>query len=157
MTFRTNILPQEFLNPFHALFVLYLIQCIEDSCRGTVIGHIQFPDRSAILILRDIEDILLLHRTIIDDLLFPLCQVFERNIRAHPHLPADICHQRPHQRIPWRNGSLINGFIFIRNQCCTVNSPHHSRAAAAFARPGGIKGKLFCPRGIKMLPALRAD
>ena len=157
MAIRTDILFQEFLDTFHPLFVLYLIQRIEDGCRSAVIGHIQITDSCTALVFWHIKDVLFLHRTIIDNLFFFLCQVLKRNICAHAHLPADIRHQRPHQRIPRCNGPLVNGFAFIRNERCPVNSSYHSCATAAFTSSGGIKSKIFCPRRIEMLSTLWAD
>ena len=123
--------------------VLHLAQRVEDGRRGAVIGHVQIADRRAVLVLGNIEDMLFLHRTVVDDLLFLVRQVFEGNIRANAHLPADVCHQRPHQGVPRRDRTLVDGLAFIRNERRPVNRSNHSRAAAAFARSGGVEGKIL--------------
>ena len=99
---------------------------------------------------------LFLRRTAVDDLLFPVRQIPEGNVRADPHGPADIRHQRPHQRIPGRHRSLIDGQRLIRHQRGSVHRPHDSRSIAGAAGSLAVEGKLLRRGRVKSGAAHRA-
>ena len=96
-------------------------------------------------------------RAVVDDVLFPLCQLAEGNIGAHAHLPADVRHQRPHQRVPGGDGAFVDGERFVRNQRGAVHRADDARAAAGAAGALAVEGQLLCGRRIKVRAAFRAD
>ena len=157
VAFRANFFPEELLHALHALFIFYLIQRVEHRRRGTVIGEVHLPCRGGVRLLWAVEDVLLFHGTVVDDLLFPVGQIPEGDICAHAHGPAYVGHQRPHQAVPRSDGSLVDGEAFIRHQCTAVHRPDCSRSAAAFAGALGVECQLLRAGAVEMLPALRAD
>ena len=92
MTFRTFLLSKELLHTLHALFILDLVQGIKNGGSGAVIGEIHFRGGHAVFVFGPVEDMSLLHRSVIDDFLFSVAEIFERHIRAHTHLSGHVCH-----------------------------------------------------------------
>ena len=99
---------------------------------------------------------LLLRRTVINDILLLLRQLAKRYIYAHAHLLADIRHQRPHQAVPWCNSALLDGKRFIRHQRADIYRADAACTAAGFAGTLRIEGQLLGRRRIKLRAALRA-
>ena len=91
------------------------------------------------------------------DVFFPIGQILERNIRTNAHLPADILHQRPHQRVPRCDGSLVDRQVLVRNQGGLVNSPDSTCAVAFTACPLAVECQILGSRRIEMLSADRTD
>ena len=100
---------------------------------------------------------LLDHRTVIDDLFLFISQISERNICPDAHRPADICHQGPHQGIPWRDGTIVHRQTLIRDQCRTVNGADGSGASAALAGTLGIERQFLSAGSVEVFPAYRTD
>ena len=50
------------------------------------------------------------------DVFFLGRQFPEGHVRPHPHLPADVRHQGPHEAIPGGHGTLVNGQGVVRHQ-----------------------------------------
>ena len=99
----------------------------------------------------------LFHRTVIDDVLFFLCQILERHVRTHAHRPADIGHQRPHQRVPRRHRSFVDAQVFVGHQRLHIDGAHDTGPAAALAGTGRIECQFFRTRTVKVLAAFRTD
>ena len=95
-------------------------------------------------------------RTIVDDILFSVSQITERNVSAHAHFPADISHQRPHQRIPRSNGAFIDGKRVVRYKGGAVYSPYHPGTVAGTACALTVERQLFSRRSVEMRAAVRA-
>ena len=112
MTIRTKLLFQKFLNPLHALFILDLCEGIFHSVDSIEIGKIQFSCLIGIFVV--VKNMLFLGGTVKYDFFFLLGKIPERHIRAHSHLPANVCHQRPHQTVPGGNGALVDGQGVVR-------------------------------------------
>ena len=87
---RADFLLQKLLHPLHALFVLYFCQSIFYGVYRIVIGKIQLSCLIGFLCF--VKNMLFLCRTVIDDILFFIGQIFKRNVGAHAHLPADVSH-----------------------------------------------------------------
>ena len=66
---------------------------------GAVIGKVHLARRGGVCLLRAVEDVLFLHGTVIDDLLFPLGQVPEWDVRAHAHVARQPFQPRAQHRI----------------------------------------------------------
>ena len=152
---RADALLQKAFHPFHACLVLNLGQGVFHSVDCIKISEVQLAGLVGSLCL--IKDMLFLRRAVIDDFLFVVSQVPERHIRADAHFPADVRHQRPHQRFPWQNSALVNGQGVIRDQRRFVHRAHKPCAAAGRAGPLRVEGKLLRRRRIKPFSADRAD
>ena len=150
---RADLLFQELFHPFHPGFVLDFRQRVFNRIDRIVIGEIQFA--RGIGILRFVQNMFLDRRTVVDDLFFPLGQFGKRNIRADAHRPADIGHQRPHQRIPRGDRALVDGQRFIRHQSGKVDRPDRSRAVALAAGALAVERQFFRPRRIEFDAAFR--
>ena len=146
---------QELLHPLHALLVLDLGQGIFHGVGGVEVGEIQL--RQLVGVLGVVEDVLFHRRALVDDLLFPVEQLPERHIGAHAHGPADIHHQRPHQRVPGGHGALLDGQTFVRHQGGAVHRAHHAGTAAGAAGTLAVEGQLLGAGGVKMGAALGTD
>ena len=89
-----------------------------------------------------VEDVLLLGRTVVDDVLFLFRQVAEGHVGAHAHRAADIRHQGPHQAVPRGDRALVDGQGVVRHQCIeetidpelTIDRADDAGAAAGLAR-----------------------
>ena len=157
VAFGAGFLFQELLDPFHSFLILDFAQGIQDSRGRAVIGKIHLRGDRIRFILRTVENMFLDHRTVIDDLFFLVGQVFERNVGAHAHRPADVGHQCPHQRVPWGNGAFVDGQFFVGDQGAAVNGADRAGSAAAFAGALGVKGKFLRSGTVKVFAAFRAD
>ena len=91
MTVRAHVLFQKLLDALHALLVLDLGKGIFHGIDGVKVGKVQLS--RLIGVFGVVENVLLLRRAMVDDVLFPLRQVAKRHVRAHAHLPADVRHQ----------------------------------------------------------------
>ena len=155
MTLGADIFPQELFHPLHALVILDLCKSIFYSVDGIVIGKVQLA--GLIRVLGVVEDMLFLCWTVVDDVLFLFGQVAERHIRPHAHLPADVCHQRPHQAVPRGHCAAVDGQRVVRHQRRHVHRPDAACAAALLAGPLRVESQLLRRRRIEMRTALRAD
>ena len=81
----------------------------------------------------------------------------ERHICAHAHFPADIRHQRPHQRIPRRHCALIDRKRFIRHKGRFIHCTHDARAAAGRAGALAVKREALRARRHKYFATDRTD
>ena len=156
MAFWTHLFFQKLLNALHALVVLDLVEGVEHCCGCTVVSHVQLAGRSTVFIFRDVKDMPFFHRAVIDDFLFPVGKLAERDIGTYAHFPTDIGHQRPHKGIPRRNSTLVYGFVFIGDKRRSIDGSNHSRTAAMLASSCGIESKVLCSRREKMLATFRA-
>ena len=100
---------------------------------------------------------LFLCRPIVHNFFFLICKLRKRDVRPYAHGPADVGHQRPHERIPGSNGPLVNGQGFIRHKRSEVYFLHHPCPPAGPAGALTVKGQFLSRRTIEMLPAYRAD
>ena len=157
MTLRADLLFEKFFHPFHALFILHLVQRVQHGRRRAVIGEIHLAGSRRIRLFGPVKDMLFHHRTVIDDLFFLIGQIPERNIRPHTHGPADISHQGPHQGIPGRNGAVIDGEALVRDQGAAVHRTDRTGPSAALAGPLRIEGQFLRTWTVKTLAAFRAD
>ena len=94
MTLRADVFLQKFLHALHALFILDLGKRVLNGIDGVEVGEVQLP--RLIGVFRMIEDVLLLRRAVEAYLPLLLCQLTERHVCAHAHLPAHVGHKRPH-------------------------------------------------------------
>ena len=60
-----------------------------------------------------------------------------------PHRPADVGHQRPHQRVPRRHRALVDGQALVRNQRGAIHRAHDARAAAGAAGALAVEGQFL--------------
>ena len=157
MTIRTNIFFEKLFYPFHAFFILDLGKGIFYGVDGIKIGEIQFCKVVGVRFFRTVKNVLFHSRTVEYDLLFLFCQLPKRNIRAHTHFPANVCHQGPHQAVPGGNSSFVDRQRVIRHQRIRIHSADDPGAAASLTGSLGIKGQLFCRRCIEMCAAFRTD
>ena len=142
MAVRTCFLFQETADALHALVILDFGQRIFHGMDGAVIREVEFACFIG-TVLRPVEDMLFDSRPIIDDFLFFIREVLERDICPDAHCAADVCHKRPHQCFPGRNGAVVNGKIFIGYERRAVDHVHHARTSACAAGTLAVKGKLF--------------
>ena len=154
----TGVLLQKFLYPFHPLLVFYLgqgilhrINCIE-KCKVQLCSLVR-----AFRILRTVENVLFLRGAVVDDILFLLCQIPEGYIGTDAHGPADVCHQRPHKRVPWSNSALINGQRVVRYKRVSVYRAHDPGSVTGSTGTLTVKCQLLCRRSIEFHAAFRAD
>ena len=154
MTVRAHVLFQKLLDALHALLVLDLGKGIFHGIDGVKVGKVQLS--RLIGVFGVVENVLLLRRAMVDDVLFPLRQVAKRHVRAHAHLPADVRHQRPHETVPRRHRPIVDRERIIRHQRRHVHRAHTARAAASWARALRVEGQLLGARCVKMHAALRA-
>ena len=92
-----------------------------------------------------------------DNVFLLICQVFERDIGAYAHCPADILHERPHQRVPWSDRPFVYRKVPIRDECGFVNCTDSSGAVACPAGPLAVERQVFCSRRIEMRSAHGTD
>ena len=137
------VLFQKALHPLHALFVLDFVQRIQDRSGGAVIGEIQFSGGDVLRVFGLVENVFLHHRAVIDDLLLLVAQFSEGHIGPHPHGPAHVCHQRPHQAVPGRHSPFIDGQALVGDQARPIHRPHCSGASAAFAGAAAVEGQIL--------------
>ena len=156
MTIGADILLQKLFYTLHALFVLNLGKCVFYCVNSVKVSKIQLSKIVGSRFLRPVEDMLLLRRAVINNILLPLRQLAERHIYAHTHLLAHIGHQRPHEAVPRRNSPLLNRERFIRHKCTDIHRADAACTAAGFAGPLRIKGQLLSRRRIKLRAANRA-
>ena len=98
---------------------------------------------------------LLFSRTVIHDVFFMSGQVFKRHIRAHAHLPADIDHDGPHQGIPGRDSSILDGEGIIRDKGGAVNGSDDAGSITGAAGSLAVESQFLCGRGVEVCAALR--
>ena len=100
-----------------------------------------------------IDDMPLFRWPMVDDFLLRLGQVFERHIRAHPHLPTDVLHEGPHEGPPDGHGPLVDGQVFVGHQGRLVHGPGDAGPSATRAGSPTVEGQVFGPRPIEFLCA----
>ena len=152
---RTNLLFQKLFHSLHALFVLDLGQCIFHGVNRVIIGKIKLS--RLIGFLRLVKDMLLDRWAVIDDLFLFCGQVTEWHVGTHPHFPAHIGHQRPHQAVPRSNCALINAEGVIRYKACHIDGSDAAGAAALLTSSLGIERQFLRGRCIKMRTARRTN
>ena len=152
---RTGVLLQKLLHALHALFILDLGKGVLHGVDGAVIGKVQFSGLFAVL--GPVEDVLFYRRAVIDDGFFFLREFAEGHVRAHAHRPADVGHQRPHQRVPRRHRALVDGQALVRHQRGAIHRAHDARAAAGAAGALAVEGQFLSGGRVEMRSALRAD
>ena len=103
------------------------------------------------------DDMALLLRAMEDDFAFLRRQLREWHVGTHAHLAADILHQRPHERAPGRDRSLVNRLRLVRHKCALVDDAHRAGATAGRAGTIAVEGKLFRAKAVEALAADRAD
>ena len=146
---------QEALNPLHALVVFDLRERVFHRVNRVVISKIHL---GALLCFRiDIDDVLFLSRTVVDDFFFCIRQILKRNVGPHAHLAAHILHQRPHECAPDRHGTFINGQILIGHERTLVHCLCEAGSAADSAGAAGVKRQILGAGSVEMLAADRAD
>ena len=148
---RAHLLLEELFHPFHALLVLHLGPGVLHGVDGVVVGKVQL--RHVVRVLGVVENVLLLRRAVVDDVLLPVRQVPEGHVGAHPHGPAHVGHQGPHEALPGGHRPLVNGEGVVRHQGGQVYRPHHAGAPTGPAGPLAVEGQLLRPRGIESGPA----
>ena len=104
-----------------------------------------------------IEDMFLFGGTVVDNIFLSVCQVAERNIRAHSHFPADVGHKRPHERIPWRNRTFIDSEGFIRNKGGSVYCAYRTGSVTGAACSLTVKCQFLCGGSVETGAAFRTD
>ena len=103
-----------------------------------------------------VEDVLFHRGAVVDDGFLLVRQIPEGDVGAHPHRPADVGHQRPHEAVPRGYRSLVDGQGVVRHQGGPVHRPDHAGAAAGAAGPLAVEGQFFRAGGVETGPALRA-
>ena len=139
-----DVLLQELFHPLHALFVLDLGQRVFHRVNGVVIGEVELAGLFGILGV--VEDVLFHGGTVVDDVLFLCRKRAERDVRADAHRPADVGHQRPHQRVPRRDSALVDRERFVRYERAAVDRPHDAGPAAGGAGALAVEGQLLGAR-----------
>ena len=94
-------------------------------------------------VLRPVEDMLFNSRPVIDDFLFCIREVLERNVCPDAHCAADVRHERPHQCFPRSNGAVIDRKILIGYERRAVDHVHHACASAGTAGSLTVERQLF--------------
>ena len=151
----TGILAQELLHAFHPLLVGDLREGVLHRIDGAVVGEVHFGEAVGLLVL--VDDVALLGRAVVDDLLLLRGQVPEGDIRAHAHLAGDVLHQRPHQRAPGSHGAFVDGQRLVRHERGFVHGPDGAGAAAFLAGALAVEGQLLRPGGEEMRSADGTD
>ena len=77
-----------------------------------------------------IEDVLFLRRAVEYDVPFLVRQLVERDVSAHSHLPAHICHKRPHQCVPRCDRPIIDTYVPVRYKSRFIHCPDGPGAIA---------------------------
>ena len=119
------------------------------------IGEIHISRFAGSLVL--VYDILLHRRAAENDIPFLLRQLPEGHIRTDTHLPGNVLHERPHERLPRKDSAFINGQAFIGNQRGFIHRADQTGPAAGSAGTAGIEGQILCPGPVKMRAAHRTD
>ena len=96
-------------------------------------------------------------RTVVDDFLFLGRKVAKRHVRSHAHGAANVGHQRPHQRVPGRDGSLVDGKAFVGHERTLVDLANDARTRTRRARSRRVERKVLGARRIEQRAALGAD
>ena len=152
-----QVLFEELFHPLHPFFVLDLVQGVQDGVDGAVVGEIQLPGAEGVAVFGPVEDVLFDHRPVVDDLLFRVGQVLERHVGPHPHGPADVGHQGPHQAVPGGHRALVDGQGLIGHEGGAVHRAHRAGAAAGRAGPLAVEGQFLGRGREEMGPAFGAD
>ena len=104
-----------------------------------------------------VKYMLLLGRSVKDNIPLLRGQLVERHVSAHSHRPADIGHQGPHQSIPRQHRTLVDAQGLVRHQGGLIHGADSPGAVAGRAGPAAVEGQFLCGRSVEMRPALRAD
>ena len=138
MAFDTDILHQEFLHTLHSLLVFHFGESVFHGVGSVEVGEIEFAGFVGGLGFE--EDVLLHGGPVIDDIFLFVSEFAERHVRAHAHGAAHVGHQRPHEAVPRRDGSLVDGERLVGHEGALVNGTHHAGASAAAARTLAVEG-----------------
>ena len=153
----TDLFPEELLHTLHALLIRDLVEGVEHGGSCAVIGEIHFARRGRVRLFWAVEDMLLDHGAVEDDLFFFVCQFSVGDVRPDAHGAAHIRHQGPHQTVPRGDGTLVDAQCFVRDQRALVHGADRSRAAAAFAGALTVEGQLLRAGTVKGDAADGAD
>ena len=120
---RAELLLEEAFDAFHAAFVLDFRKGVFHGADGVVVGEIEFA--GGIGILRLVENVFFDGGSVEDNVALLFGEFGERDIGADAHCAADVGHERPHERVPGGDGSVVDGERFIGNERRAVNRPHN--------------------------------
>ena len=96
-----------------------------------------------VLILRHIENVLLLHRAMQNDILLLRSQLAIRNIDPHAHFLRDLRHERPHELAPRRNRPFFKRELGICDKGALVHFAHHARSTTRRASARAVECQIF--------------
>ena len=146
---------KELRHAFHAGFVFYLRKSVFNGINGIIISEIEFA--RLIGIFRMIKYVLFLRRTVIDDFLFSIRKITERNVRPDSHFPANVGHQRPHKRIPRSDRALVYRKRIVRNKRFRIYFADNARPRTCRTRSGRIEREIFRGGRVEYRSAHGAD
>ena len=71
-------------------------------------------------------------------------EVAPRDVRPYAEVIArDVLHERPHERLPRRDGAFVDRERIVRDDRIHVDFPHDARSVAPLARALRIEGELL--------------
>ena len=109
---------------------------------GVEEGEVHLAGASVLLDL--IDHVVLFRRRVEDDVPLPVGEVAPRHVRPHAEMVArDVLHERPHERLPRRDGAFVDRERIVRDDRIHVDFPHDARSVAALARALRVEGKLL--------------
>lgn len=91
------------------------------------------------------DHVALLRRTVKHDLALPGRELAEGHVGAHPHLAADVLHERPHERPPRGNGALVYRLRLVGHERRLVHHAHDAGASASGAGTVAVEGEVLRP------------
>ena len=155
---RAEVPAEEFLHPLHPALVLHFGEGVLHGIDRVIVGKVQLGKVVGIgLFLGVVENMLLLRRPVKDDVPLLLGQFPKGHIGTHPHRPAHVGHQGPHEAIPRGHRPLVDGEGLVGHQGALIHPLHHPDAPAGPAGPLAVEGQLLRAGGKKLSSTLRAD
>ena len=150
---RADVCLQEPGHPCEALLVLDFRERVEHGILRAVVCEVELGGHLSVL--GAVENMFLDHRPVEDRLNLPGGQLPERHIGTHAHRPADIHHQRPHERVPRSHRALLDGQGRVGDIGGLIGDAHDARAVAMRARAIAVERERFGSGKLHLGPADR--
>ena len=123
---RARFLFDERLDALKALRVFRFVERIEHGARGAEIREVHLA--RAVLLLQVVHDVPFFRGPMQHNLFFVGGEVFVRHVGAHAHLAAHVHHDRPHERAPRCDRTLLDRQVRVGDQRGIIHRAHNAGA-----------------------------
>ena len=136
-----GLLLQELGNACKAFVILHFRKRILHRVHRTVIREIELG--GMVLVLRHIDNMLLFHRAMQNDILLLRSQLTIRNIDAHTHFLRDLRHERPYELTPRCNRPFFKRKFRVCDKGAFIHLTHHARSTTRWASARAVERQIF--------------